>query len=128
MARVSRRPLGPLGFTLLELLVVLAIIALLVALLPAALRSSWDSSHRAECANNLKLLIGGAQRYAVHRVTFPWGEGPIDWNGWGAIALTLPFLDQAPLHNQINFLLKGDSPSGVRLPDPYLSPYTPMQS
>ena len=52
------------GFTLVELLVVVAIIALLVSLLLPSLKSAKELAKRVMCANNMKTLLSGAQLYA----------------------------------------------------------------
>ncbi len=53
------------GFTLVELLVVVAIIALLVSLLLPALGSAREIARRAMCANNMKNILTGSQLYAA---------------------------------------------------------------
>ncbi len=52
------------GFTLLELLVVIAVIAILAALLLPALSNAKESSHRAACINNVRQFGLAAHLYA----------------------------------------------------------------
>lgn len=53
-----------LGFTLVELMVVISIIALLAGLLSSALDKSLKSGHSARCLSNLKQIGLGIQMYA----------------------------------------------------------------
>jgi len=60
----ERRPAPRTGFTLLELLVVLAIIAILAALLFPALDAARESGKKAACLANLRQIGTGLAAYA----------------------------------------------------------------
>jgi prepilin-type N-terminal cleavage/methylation domain-containing protein/prepilin-type processing-associated H-X9-DG protein len=102
------------GFTLLELLVVIAIIAILMALLLPALQQAREAARRTQCRQHLKQLgLALGNYYDVH-ATFPPGRmrSSIDGAGrcFSAYAHLLPYLDAAPLYNQVNFNADPDDP------------------
>jgi prepilin-type N-terminal cleavage/methylation domain-containing protein len=97
------------GFTLVELLVVIAVIGVLVALMLPAIQSTREAARKTQCANNLKQIGLGMHNYMVHHEAFPPGYisfvladhddgGP----GWGWAALIMPFLEEGTLSDQIN--------------------------
>ncbi|GIX05360.1 MAG: prepilin-type N-terminal cleavage/methylation domain-containing protein [Planctomycetaceae bacterium] len=94
------------GFTLIELLVVIAIIAILIALLLPAVQQAREAARRTQCRNNLKQLGLAFHNYHDNFNMFPPGyilvvPDPI-MNVKSANIMLLPYLDQAPLYNQIN--------------------------
>ena len=101
------------GFTLIELLVVIAIIAVLIALLLPAVQSAREAARRAQCVNNLKQIGLALHNYHSAVGTFPPGHSAgsayasykayAGWTEWSAQALMLPYMEQAPLYNAINF-------------------------
>jgi prepilin-type N-terminal cleavage/methylation domain-containing protein/prepilin-type processing-associated H-X9-DG protein len=104
------------AFTLIELLVVISIIAVLIALLLPAVQAARETARRAQCLNNLKQIGLAMHNYAESRGTLPIGQGPEpygDYFGWSSLAMMLPFLDQAPLYNAINFEIPGGSAPGT---------------
>jgi len=99
------------GFTLIELLVVIAIIAVLIALLLPAVQQAREAARRSQCINNLKQLGLALHTYHDTMNVFPPGwlgvqgggpnmQGPSGF-AWGSHIL--PYLDQSPLYNQVNF-------------------------
>jgi prepilin-type N-terminal cleavage/methylation domain-containing protein/prepilin-type processing-associated H-X9-DG protein len=94
-----------LGFTLVELLVVIAIIGILVALLLPAVQAAREAARRMQCSNNLKQLALACHNYHDTYKQFPpgwvWQRGFSHYNDWGWGALVLPFVEQQPLHDEI---------------------------
>jgi prepilin-type N-terminal cleavage/methylation domain-containing protein/prepilin-type processing-associated H-X9-DG protein len=99
------------GFTLSELLVVLAIIAVLIGLLLTAMQASRESARRNRCVDNLKQLGLGLHNYHQIKNTFPIGGACTEsatactaWNGFSAQSQMLPQMEQQALFNAINFM------------------------
>lgn len=103
------------GFTLIELLVVIAIIAILIALLLPAVQQAREAARRTQCKNHLKQV--GLALHNYHDVfgVFPPGAttcnpcvprygGISGHNFWADI---LPYIDQAPMYNQLNWSVIG---------------------
>jgi prepilin-type N-terminal cleavage/methylation domain-containing protein len=107
-----RKVLKRRGFTLVELLVVIAIIGILVALLLPAVQAAREAARRMSCSNNLKQLGLALHNYHDTYKTFPAGIGPgtksgnastENWEAWGGLASLLPFVEEGPLYDQINW-------------------------
>jgi prepilin-type N-terminal cleavage/methylation domain-containing protein/prepilin-type processing-associated H-X9-DG protein len=90
------------GFTLIELLVVIAIIAVLISLLLPAVQSAREAARRAQCVNNLKQIGLAMHNYHSAINALPWGDGPW-WIEWSAHTLLLPYIEQGPIYNAVNF-------------------------
>src|SRR5437660_1682166 len=101
------------GFTLIELLVVIAIIAVLIALLLPAVQAAREAARRSQCINNMKQIGLALANYESANGSYPasygssadmtlgnhWGT----WGSWSPTALMLPYLEQKPLYDAINF-------------------------
>ena len=120
------------GFTLIELLVVIAIIAVLVALLLPAVQQAREAARRSQCKNNLKQIGLAIHNYESSLSVYPFGKGgsygfpgtPV-YARWSQHAMLLPYMDQGPLYNAINFNNPPDTPgmAGViNFMPPYTSP------
>lgn len=97
------------GFTLVEVLVVIAIIGILIALLLPAVQAAREAARRSQCTNNLKQLALGIHNYEGVYKTFPSGfitnypKSPqtLERSYWSWGALILGFIEQAPVRDQL---------------------------
>jgi len=109
------------GFTLIELLVVIAIIGVLVALLLPAVQAAREAARRSQCVNNLKQMSLALANYESATQSYP-GAYPVrrltdltvggTWGCWSPQSLLLPYLEQKPLYDSINFNLLNQGDTG----------------
>lgn len=108
-ARSSKEANPRTGFTLVELLVVLAIIGILIGLIAPAVQSAREAARRIECQNNMRQIGVALLHFESAHKRFP----PSGWTqvglghpsgryvGWRA--LTLPFVEQANTEKLYDF-------------------------
>ena len=124
--RNSPNPILRRGFTLVELLVVIAIIAILIALLLPAVQAAREAARRTTCANNLKQIGLALHNYHSTYGSFPPGYSTsadvADYiNGkkihhGSTLVLILPYMEQNELLELIDFT-QVHSAEVARLPD-----------
>lgn len=101
------------GFTLIEVLLVVAILGILVALLLPAIQAAREAARRSACINNLKQIGLAIQNYESADGAFPpgakWGRlAPPDKRKRHGSALVhvLPYLERQNLYDAFDFSKK----------------------
>ncbi|MDR2762481.1 MAG: DUF1559 domain-containing protein [Planctomycetaceae bacterium] len=107
------------GFTLVELLVVVAIIGLLIALLLPAVQAAREASRRSACSNNLKQLGLAAHNFHdANNDSLPTSCSDGNWSGqrprcaWSYAAFILPFIELEALYE--TFIADYEARDGVK--------------
>jgi prepilin-type N-terminal cleavage/methylation domain-containing protein len=112
MQRYDRR-----GFTLIEMLAVLAVIGILIALLLPAIQSAREAARKAQCQNHLRQVGLAIQNYESALRTLP--PGCLQWRPWGGdprlknlawSALILPYIESTTIYQQVDFDYAFDHP------------------
>ena len=115
------------GFTLVELLVVITIIGILIALLLPAVQAAREAARRMQCTNNLKQIGLALASYESSAKAFPmgvyWSSCPLGSakgqrdgscggrNGW--VIAILPYLELENIYNSLKLIpTSGWSASG----------------
>src|SRR5262245_11772201 len=88
------------GFTLFQLLILLALFLILFALLLPAVAKVRSAAARAQSQNNLKQIAIAFHNYHDANGKFPAG---VDANGFSASAYLLPYIEQQNVFQQVDF-------------------------
>jgi prepilin-type N-terminal cleavage/methylation domain-containing protein len=108
------------GFSLVELLVVLAIVGMLIAMLLPAVQSARESARMIHCRNNLRQIGIGLNAYHTSQGAFP--PGGIEWRPPGDTtkrqlawsAFLLPYLEETNLYETLDLSTPFDSPENAQ--------------
>jgi prepilin-type N-terminal cleavage/methylation domain-containing protein/prepilin-type processing-associated H-X9-DG protein len=112
MHKISNTSIRRMGFTLIELIVVIAIIAVLIGLLLAAVQQARASAMRTECSNQLRQIGLGLHHYHDAFAVLPpgcSGAGPgeaMPYMTW--MARLLPYVEQDALWRETLLAYKED--------------------
>lgn len=93
------------GFTLVELLVVIAVISILIGLLLPAVQAARESARSTQCKNNFKQIDLATQDYHSNHMEFPTGARLHRLDGKKSISwrvLLLPLLEQNAMYLDID--------------------------
>ncbi|MDR1483927.1 MAG: DUF1559 domain-containing protein [Planctomycetaceae bacterium] len=103
---------GLFGFTLVELLVVMAIISVLIAILLPAVQAARESAQRMRCSNNIKQVTLAVHNYHDTYEVLPWAFRSY----WGGTWVTriLPFIELQAIADKYRWDLPADTSNGNR--------------
>ncbi|MFO0945163.1 MAG: DUF1559 domain-containing protein [Planctomycetota bacterium] len=126
------------GFTLVEVLVVIAIMSLLVALLLPAIQVAREAARRTQCASQLRQLAMAALVHAEAQKKFPSGveqwffNEAVSYRGIPLFAYLLPYLENQNVLvswdyvNPINNTNKGSASNTAYVLPIYICPSDPI--
>ncbi|HVU87367.1 MAG TPA: DUF1559 domain-containing protein [Pirellulales bacterium] len=106
----ANRGLSTRGFSLVEILVVIAIIGALTALLLPAVQQARESARRAACGDNLRQIGIALANYHDSLAAYPPGctDRNVQQLAWSLYVL--PYLEQQNIRSQFNTSYRYDSP------------------
>jgi len=125
------------GFTLVELLLVIAIIGVLIALLLPAVQAAREAARRTQCTNNLKQIGLAVHNYHTVFGSFPPGNvvktaGVCPGNAGAQVESEdatnwlisiLPYVEQKALYDEYDFEAYNESPPNRRVRETLVSTY-----
>ena len=107
------------GFTLVELLVVIAVIGLLMSLLLPAVQAAREAGRSTACDNNLKQIGLAIHQYDQIRKCLP----PAQPLGTSPFLVILPYLDEQSLYSRYNQKLSYSDPANIDVTNSAIAAY-----
>lgn len=104
---VSRR-----GFSLVELLAVVAILGTLVSLSLPAVQQAREAARRAGCANNLRQIGTAITNFEAARRRFPPGDDALSGLHHAWSSFIMPFLEEQAIAGRIDYTRPWNAPGG----------------
>jgi prepilin-type N-terminal cleavage/methylation domain-containing protein/prepilin-type processing-associated H-X9-DG protein len=128
-----------MGFTLVELLVVISIIGVLIGLLLPAVQAAREAARRAQCSNHLRQIGLAIHNYNLICNCLPAGninrtagncpgmQEPVTsysmrFGNW--LIAILPYMEQSVLYERYSFQLRNDSVQNQAVRETSVAPYT----
>ena len=91
------------GFTLVEVLVVIASLGILIAMLLPAVQAAREAARRMACSNNLHQLGIGLHNYLDAHKAFPMNRTGKTLHNWSAMSMLAPYVEQANMYGMLDF-------------------------
>jgi prepilin-type N-terminal cleavage/methylation domain-containing protein/prepilin-type processing-associated H-X9-DG protein len=119
------------GFTLVELLVVMAIIGVLMGLLLPAVQAAREAARRTSCMNNLSQLVLAVHHHDFNVEHLPSGSidpaSPIRSEAIGThiswMVQILPYIEQRNLHERFDFAAGAYAPQNAEVRNGFVSTF-----
>jgi prepilin-type N-terminal cleavage/methylation domain-containing protein len=111
------------GFSLVELLAVVAILGTLVSLSLPALQSAREAARRAACSNQLRQMGIALVNYESARRAFPPGRDALSGRDHAWSSFILPFIEEGKIAGRMTYALPWNDPRNVELADAIISIY-----
>jgi prepilin-type N-terminal cleavage/methylation domain-containing protein len=102
----------PAGFSLVELLAVVAILGTLVSLSLPAVQTAREAARRTGCSNNLRQMGIAIAGYEAARRWFPPGDDALSGRFHAWSSFILPFLEEGQTAGRINYARPWNDPAG----------------
>ena len=99
------------GFTLVELLVVLAVIGILIGLLFPAVQAAREAARRTHCLNNLKNIGLAIHNFESSRKTLPAGSNRFGGTEHAWSTHILPFIEKSNVYQRLDLKSAWDATS-----------------